>query len=269
MQHTTRFLTTAALVLITGSALAVQPQTEDAPLRGPQVRDAGKPDQTAQPADEMAAQKKIELPFMAYAAALRSLQRGEDESLRLTAEQTEQVRTISQEHREAMRAYMEEHQEEIAQLRVISGEPGPGMDREARPGQRPQGEEGDNPERPRREQVRERVQERRDQNRDGMQPEEGDRPRHSPEERAKAAERLRELMTAAPADAESKKKLMGVLTKEQQERVEAAVEAQRQRIREGRPAGPEGRRPGNPDAARPASAGEGERPVRRPARGDE
>jgi hypothetical protein len=288
MQHTTRFLTAAAVALITGSALAVQPQTENAPLRGPKVQDAGKPDRSAQPADEMAAQKKIEMPFMAYVAALRTLQRGEDESLRMTPEQAEQIRAINQEHRAANEQYMEEHREELAKLRAASGERGP-MDPDARPAQRRQGQgqgqgqgEGqgqDGAERPaaRPQERPARNQEggadRPQRNRDGMQPENADAPRPSPEERAKAAERMREIMLNAPGDAESKKKLMNVLTKPQIERIEVAIEAQRQRIREGRPpiadqpqrpAGQEGRRPANPDAQRPGQTGE--RPASRPAR---
>ncbi len=270
MRNTTRILTAATLAMMTGSALA-QTQTQNAPLSGPRVQDAGKPD-AAKPG-EAAAQKKIELPFAAYTLALRSLQRGDDETLRLTPEQAQRVRTINQEHQEAMRPYLEEHREEIAELSRVSGERIPGLEgpeREGRQPQRPR-EDGARPrpgERPdadpaRREQVRERMQERREQNRDTMHPEETDRARPSPEERAKAAERLRELLTAAPADKQSKEKLRAVLTKEQQARVEAAIEAQRQRIREGRPAGPGGpegrgeRRPGGP---------EGERPARRPAR---
>lgn len=282
MQHTTRFLTAAALALITGSALAVQPQRENAPLRGPKVQDAGQPNRTAQPADEMTAQKKVDMPFMAYVAALRSLQRGEDESLRMTPQQTEQVRTINQEHRAANEQYMEEHREEITNLRTAAGERAP-ADPDDRPAQRRQGQgEGqgqgqDGAERPatRPQRNQEGGQDRpqRERNRDGMQPENADAPRLTPEERAKAAERLREIMVSAPADAESKKKLMNVLTKEQIERVEVAIEAQRQRIREGRPAevdrpqrpaGQEGRRPGNPDAQRPGQTGE--RPARRPGR---
>lgn len=298
MRHSTRFLSAAALALITGSALAVQPQTENAPLRGPQVRDAGRPDR-GQPADEMA-QKQIELPFQAYVAALRSLQRGEDESLRLTAEQAQQIRQINQAHREATREFMEQHREEIQNLRRVSGEREP-MAPDARPGQRPQTEDGaDRPRRQmdrpqQREQNREGAREGareggregareggrenarpgagEGQTRDGMQPERGN-PQHTPEERAKAAERLRELMLTAPQDKESKKQLMGVLTKAQQERVEAAIEAQRQRIREGRPPAAEDRpgvregqpQRGNPDGrARPGA--EGERPQRRPGQG--
>lgn len=268
MQNTTRILTAAAIALVTGSAIA---QTQNAPLRGPTVRDAGKPD-SAQPT-EAADQKKIELPFASYALAVRALQRSEDEALRLTPEQAELVRAISQQHREAMREYLDEHKEEIAQLREISGEREPGQ-REGRPGQRPR-EDGARPDgAERREQVRERVQERREQNRDTMHPEDGDRPQYTPEERAKAAQRLRELLTAAPADKLSKEKLQAVLTKEQQARVEVAIEAQRQRIREGRPLAPEGRegrserQPGGPEGRGERQPGgpEGERPARRPAR---
>lgn len=282
MRQSTPLIAGVCLVLAAGAAAAYEPEkesggSEKTVLEGPRIDtkpgDAGRPDAGM---DEPERAERAEPPFAVYVMHLRSLQRGDDESLRLTDEQAERVRAIAQEHRAAVRAYMEEHREEIRRLRQVSGErPGPGEgparrmnERGAeRPAARPGrgGDAGDEarPERDQnqnRERARERVQ-----TRDGMQPVErnnADERGPSPEQRAAARERLYKLLSDAPGDKAMREKLLGVLTEAQRERVEAAVAARMRMQHAGEDEGRPGARPGQRPDARPA---EGERPARRPA----
>jgi hypothetical protein len=291
----TRIITLAALALLAGAAAAHQDQggasepparRADDPtlLRGPRVNNAERPDRgqharerardrDGQAMDDAEAPRPVAMPFQAYLAALRSLQRGEDQSLRLTPEQAEQMRAIAAEHREAMQAFMEEHRAEIDELRAVIGENRVRRADQANAPRSDQDAKAANAEdtRP----IRARNTERRrvspqDANTeptDTMQP--ADQPasapgRHSPEDRAAAREKLRELMASGVQEQRSRNRLLAVLTDAQRERVEAAVKAQAERVHDAR-AGDRAR-PGaarRPDA--PARDAAGANPRRAPA----
>lgn len=289
MLLTTRFLSAATLALITGTVATAQPGDREAPLRGPQIRDAGQPDtgRPARPAQgDEAAKRPVEMPFQAYIAALRSLERGEDESLRLTPDQASEIRELNQAHRESMREFMAEHEETIRELRQIAMDPQAlnrmRNQRNERPGAPDAADDGmndgeDTAERPQqmrqrpqrapggertREQVREQAGER-----DGMEPVEAAASEHSPEDRAAAREKLRALMLSAPQDKESKKSLFGILTQPQRERIEAAVQAQHNRVAPGaRPDQPRMIRPGAPAGENTPARVRPDRGTDRPAR---
>lgn len=284
MKTTFRITTAAALAVLTGSAFGMQPASESGRerpardrtvLRGPD--DAGRPDRGDRPADRPgrnaeAARPAGEPGFQMIAMALRGLQRSDDETLRLTDDQTAQIRAITAEHREAMQQFVEEHKDEIAKIRAVAGE-----DRPARFGQRPDAapaEDGaDRPQRPNARRAGDRPQ--RPADAPGMDDEMGDAPapqgEFTPEQRAEAREKLRAMMEAAPHEKEAKKKLMAVLTEPQQARVKEIIEAQAERVRERAQGDRPGVRPQRdarptevaPDAAPADRARPGDRPVRR------
>lgn len=292
MRYTTPLIAGVLLALAGGPAGAYEPENESGAsektvLGGPRVDarpgDAGRPDDAPENAmDETMRAERVEPPFTMYLMHLRSLQRGEDESLRLTDEQTESIRAIAQEHRESVREYLMEHREEIRRLREVSGErPGWAAGRRAndrdnarpigRPDARPaRGGEAEEDARPAREDAGERPERARERvrARDGMQPVERnntDRPDATPEQRAEARDRLFKLLGAAPGDKESREKLLGVLTEAQRERVEAAVAT---RMAAGGPDDRPDARPGQRGDERPGARRPGARPddAERPAR---
>lgn len=280
MRNPTPMIAAATLLLAAGSALAHQPQrerqqareAERTVLRGPQVdaqtQDAGRPDKEG---DEAMSPRRVELPFSVYVAHLRSLERGEDESLRLSPEQAQQVRTLAQEHREAIREFMEEHRETIRELRQISGERAEGWQNQRPNQERPnqnrpnQRRDADNENRPQRDADRPQRVRDREQTRDTMQPADREQRRqagetYTPEQRAEARDKLHALMASAPGDKAMREKLMGVLTDAQRERVEAAIAARIRMQQAGEGEGRPDARPGQRPAARP-----GQRPDAQPA----
>lgn len=299
MNTTARILTAATLAVLTGSALAAQPARESGRerpaddrtvLRGP---DAGLPDRGGR-AERAAEQARAAANpgFQMIAMALRGLERSDDETLRLTDTQKEQIRAITAEHREAMRKFMEEHKDEIAKLRAAAGEDRPARFAD-RPGAAPR-DGGDGAEEG--EDARlQRVRDRRPADgadrprrpidapppRDGMDDEMDDAPadRMPPEQRLEARAKLRAFMADAPHEQEAKRKLMDVLTQPQKDRVTEIMKAQAERLRDRARGDAPANRPGRdarptevkPDGApaervRPA---EGDRPARRPRPGSD
>jgi Spy/CpxP family protein refolding chaperone len=294
MKTSSRITTAAALAVLTGSAFGMQPAKESGRerpardrtvLRGPD--DAGRPDRGDRPADRPgrnaeAARPAGEPGFQMIAMAIRGLQRSDDETLRLTEDQTAQIRAISVEYREATQKFMEENKDEIAKIRAVAGEnrgerandrpgvrPGdrPGQNKETadRPGARPTPGEGntDRSRRPGSRTTTEMEVETDAAPSDGQQ--------YTPEQRAEAREKLRAMMEAAPHEKQAKQKLMAVLTEPQQARVKEIIKAQAERVRERAQGDRPGIRPQRdarptevaPDAAPADRARPGDRPVRR------
>jgi hypothetical protein len=193
---------------LAGTAVAAEPNTEDAGLLGgPEIVETSGPDSgDTMSGSSDASRKAGDMPLRAYIGAVMSLRKDakENPELALTEEQQESIKAISRAHAEKMRAFKEEHKEEFSAMRGAQGEAG-------ERGQR--GERGARGERGERGQRGEEAGER------------GERP--SPEEMQRNREKLSQLMSKAPSDQEAKKELWAVLTPAQQTAVKERVSKMR------------------------------------------
>lgn len=162
MARLNKVLTVAALVLISGTALAEPPadKNNEPALRGPAVRDGGVPGMRRHFGDEGNMQGRManRMPPHAFVRALEVL-RGDkaDEAVRLTPEQDQKIRAIMDDFRASMQKFHEEHKAEFEAIRPRRGDSqGPRPDGERRqaggPEDRPA---GPNPDGQRRQQFQE------------------------------------------------------------------------------------------------------------------
>jgi hypothetical protein len=194
------------LVALAGSALAAEPQSDDATLLGgPQVVETSGPDSgDSMTGSAEQSRKAGDMPLRAYIGAVMSLRKDakDNPELALTEEQQESIKAIGKAHAEKMRAFMEEHKEELGELRGPRGEAGERGER---------GERG--------------LRGLRGKERGAQGDDRGERP--SPEEMQRKREQLAELMSQAPSDAEAKKELWAILTPVQQTAVKERVSEMR------------------------------------------
>lgn len=244
----TRGLLAAGLIAtLAGGAIAMEPDsnkesgTQEVNLGGPQVEDAGQPEQKA----EREGPRLME--FMAAARSLR--QSGKD--LQFTAEQREVIGAAMRDHRAAMAEFMAEHKEEIDELREQAGLPERGQrgglgdrrggDREGQRGQRRGPKDGQ----PQPENEMSEPGESGGTSDDGATGGSGGQGFQPPTpEQVEAMDRLRELMAKGPDESAVVKKIQGVLTAEQNEAIDAAIIENRQRrqnetVQERRQRGPQ------------------------------
>lgn len=221
MNRKQHLISTAALALICGSALAIEPDTTDKTvLKGPDVTqtDAAKPqgDHAERP-----------VPFAAWMMAVRAIGRV-DPALILTEDQVDQVRAIADAHREEMKAFLKEHQAEVDELRRLAGDQirrnGPGRHPDSkRPGNAQ--DEGHRPPPPDDEMAPPPEDEM------APPPRQDDDPSITPEQREEARQKLAALMEKAGEPA-AIKQLLAVLTPEQQAAAKKAIEEGRERLAE-------------------------------------
>jgi DNA-binding MarR family transcriptional regulator len=147
MARLNKILTVAALVLISGTALAEPPaESNNQPaLRGPAVRDGGVPGMKRHFGEggDMKERMGGRIPPQAFVRALEAV-RGEnvDANVRLTPEQDEKIRAIMDNFRDSMQKFHEEHKAEFRALRPKHGEGprGEGPRGEGPRGEGPRGE---------------------------------------------------------------------------------------------------------------------------------
>tara|TARA_R110000765_G_scaffold50351_7_gene102300 strand:+ start:7653 stop:8441 length:789 start_codon:yes stop_codon:yes gene_type:complete len=248
---TKRFGLALLIAGLSGTAIAVEPQSSDADLlRGPDVVETSGPDAgDSMTGSAEASRKAGDMPFRSYMGAVRGLNRSAKDhpELALTDEQQEAIKEIGKTHQEKMRAFMEEHKAELDALRPQRGE------RTEQRGQRGGQKRGERPPPP------------------PPPPEMGDdmmggeppmRPEVSPEERQRNREKLGELMANAPSDQDAKKQLWAVLTVDQQAAVKENISKMRdQREKRVDQALTKERKEMDPDLA--AKKGERKRPERK------
>ncbi|MEZ6242466.1 MAG: hypothetical protein R3B57_05425 [Phycisphaerales bacterium] len=282
----TSLLVAAALGVTTGGAALAQDsgaKTDEAPLlSGPKVEDTHAPGSDSRFGEGMEPSKEMErpIPLRWYEQELRALGAPDaPEDVRLTADQTTEIRKILDEHRQALRAFFREHREELMQLRRDAGAPDvPPMDGDAprRPGQdgtlrqRP----GNDAQKPAPEGERPRQGERPGQGQKpgaGEKPGQGakpgaDRPGAGPgapgaTEGDKATQeaarrKLAELRAKGPSDDVAIKKIWSVLNEAQHARIEQDIEALRAEMMRRR----EMEKLGERDAGNGANGGAGAKP---------
>lgn len=150
-----KILTAAALIVLSGTALAEPPADKNSDrepaLRGPAVRDGGVPGMRRHFGDEGNMQGRManRMPPQAFVRALDAV-RGDkvDEAVRLTPEQDEKIRGIMNDFRASMQKFQEEHKAEFEAMRPRRGDSqGPRPDGERReaggPEDRPAGPKPD------------------------------------------------------------------------------------------------------------------------------
>ncbi len=206
------------LVALSGTALAAEPQSEDATLLGgPEIVESSGPDAgDSMTGSAEKSRKAGDMPLRAYIGAVMSLRRDAQDNpeLALTEEQQESIKAIGKAHAEKMRAFMEEHKEELGEMRGSRGQAG------ERGQRRQRGERGERGEGGQQGQL-DGDRDQQDRDRGERAKERGERP--SPEEMQKKRAQLAELMSEAPSDAEAKKELWAVLTPAQQSAVKERV----------------------------------------------
>lgn len=161
-------LTAAALIVLSGTALAEPPaNTDQEPaLRGPAVRDGGVPGMRRHFGEggDMKERMGGRIPPQAFVRALDAV-RGDnvDANLRLTPEQDQKIRGIMDNFRDSMQKFHEEHKAEFQAMRPKRGEGprgprgdgAPEAQRDAQPDAKPQANAEPKPDGQRRQQFEE------------------------------------------------------------------------------------------------------------------
>lgn len=257
-------LSAAVLLAVCGQAWARQDapkpsdkSSEDAVLRGPEVKDNSVPGTRGKfggtgSAKENRGQQPIPPRVMLQAVNVLKSD-STPEADRLTAEQEKQVRAVQEEFRASQKAYFDEHRDEIMKLRSELGPENrrklderlrslPGFNREGgRPGDKPQGRPDRKPGKNADKQTPDG-----DQMQDGMQA-------ASEADQIAAMSRLKELAEQAPDAKDAQTRAWAVLSASQK----ALVEKELQRIRKEASQRKPGEQPaaGGPPALPPGAIG--------------
>ncbi len=205
-----KILTAAALIVLSGTALAEPPantNTDREPaLRGPAVRDGGVPGMRRHFGDEGNMQGRManRMPPQVFIRALDAV-RGDkvDEAVRLTPEQDQKIRAIMDDFRASMQKFHEEHKAEFEAMRPRRGD-----------------SQGPRPE---------------DERRQAGGPE--DRPA-GPKPDGQKRQQFEELMAQAPKPEDAQAAVFNVLTDAQKPLVQARLEEIKKDMAERRLEGP-------------------------------